>query len=183
MKYLDRVLQRWRIRVALAHVPHGAEVCDLGTFDGALFVEGANKGIWGVGVDPEIHRTLELPPRVTLVEGYFPDAVDPDRRFDAIVALAVMEHIPPDAQLALLSAIRDRLRPGGLLIMTVPSPLVDWILPVLKFLGLIDGQKLEQHYGMVVLELKSNCTKSTLELKVHSNFQLGLNNILVFRRT
>ena len=61
--------------------------------------------------------------------------------------LAVLEHIPPHEQPGLAAACARHLKPGGYVIITVPNPIVDRILSWLKFLKLIDGMSLEEHYG------------------------------------
>jgi SAM-dependent methyltransferase len=51
--------------------------------------------------------------------GYFPDALGPDERFDIIVFNDVIEHIPSIR--AALQACRERLTPGGTLILNLPN--------------------------------------------------------------
>jgi hypothetical protein len=76
-------------------------------------------------------------------------------------------------------AIGRRLEHGGVLVATVPSPLVDHILHVLMFLRLIDGQEAHQHYGFVPKDL-IKLFEGNLRLVKHRKFQLGLNNLFVF---
>lgn len=46
-------------------------------------------------------------------------AVPSDTRFDVIVCTLVLHFIPPDERVAFLASIRERLRPGGALILSV----------------------------------------------------------------
>src|SRR5690606_11668960 len=50
---------------------------------------------------------------------YFPDALAPGERFDAIVFNDVIEHIPDIGRA--LAACRERLAPGGMLLLNLPS--------------------------------------------------------------
>lgn len=42
--------------------------------------------------------------------------------FDAVWCIEVLEHVPPEDRDAMLSGIRDMLRPGGSLVLTTPNP-------------------------------------------------------------
>jgi SAM-dependent methyltransferase len=74
----------------------------------------------------------------------------PVAAFDAITLLAVLEHFAADDYDGLRSGCARFLKPGGYLIITVPSPKVDGILKVLLAIGLIDGMSLEEHHGFDV---------------------------------
>ena len=63
-----------------------------------------------------------------------------------------------------------------------PSPLVDPILDALKFLRILDGMSLEEHYGFEVAHTLTIFKKPIFKLVHHKKFQLGLNNLLVFER-
>src|SRR5690606_38546895 len=128
------------------YVPDAARVLDIGCHDGELFRRLGPRLAHGIGVDPALERPVETP-TWTLVRGLFPDDVPDAGPFDAVTLLAVLEHVPLDAQAPLAAAIAGRLAPGGRVIVTVPSPLVDHILKVMVALRIADGIAHEEHYG------------------------------------
>ena len=97
--------------------------------------------------------------------------------------LAVLEHFPAEAYQPLGEGCARFLKPGGHLVITVPSPAVDQILEVLKTLRLIDGMSLEEHHGFQIRQTLEIFPSPRFELVRNSRFQLGLNNLFVFRRT
>jgi hypothetical protein len=97
--------------------------------------------------------------------------------------LAVLEHFPPAAYDALRTGCEKFLKPGGKLLITVPSPAVDHILAVLKFLRLVDGMSLEEHHGYEVAQTGEIFPPPKFRLLRRKTFQLGLNNFFVFERT
>ena len=179
--WLDRSLQRYRIRMAVGQMPNVTRLLDIGTHDGALFrLTGAS----GVGIDPEL---IEVPPLpgVTMVRGLFPDDVPPlpDEPFDAAVALAVFEHIPEDELGTWAKSLAALLKPGGRLIITVPAPTVDQMLHVLIRLRLIAGIEAHQHHGFQPADLETIFSAPHWRQHKHRRFQLGLNHLYVFERT
>jgi SAM-dependent methyltransferase len=182
MTYVDRVLQRWRIRKVASFIRPNDRLLDIGSADGALFrlVHGLGDS---VGVDPDLdsHCPPALP-NVRFYQGYFPAALPGSMEFDVITMLAVLEHVPTDQQAPLARACATHLAPGGRLLITVPSPAVDRILTVLRAVRLIDGMSLEQHYGFESSTTPRIFTMHGLNLRVAKRFQLGLNNLFVFER-
>ncbi len=181
MRFLDRVLQRWRIVRASPWLAPGAEVLDVGCADGALFRQLRRLGP-GIGVEP----TLPAPRvvgRSELRPGLVPDAVPPGRTFDAVTLLAVLEHVPTAAQRALADACAALVRPGGVAVVTVPAPAVDRVLAVLHRLRLVDGMSLDEHFGFEPDDVPRVFAAPEWRLVRHQRFQLGLNNLFVFRRT
>jgi len=94
----------------------------------------------------------------------------------------VLEHFPAAAYLDLASGCARFLKPGGHLVITVPSSLVDRILEVLKFLRLIDGMSLEEHHGFDAGQTPAIFPAADFRLIRRKRFQLGLNNLFVFQR-
>jgi SAM-dependent methyltransferase len=181
MKFTDRVLQRWRIAKVRRFIAPGARVLDIGSADGALFRERGGAIGYGMGIDP----TLKADAKVEgwpLVAGFFPKDMPAVEAFDVITMLAVLEHFPESEYAGLKEGCVRFLKPGGKLIITVPSAFVDRILAVLKFLRLIDGMSLEEHHGYDVGQT-AEIFRGRFRLLKHKRFQLGLNNLFVFERT
>ncbi|MBI2924791.1 MAG: methyltransferase domain-containing protein [Verrucomicrobia bacterium] len=180
MKALDRLLQRWRIAKAGPFIPSGARVLDVGCSDGALFRRLSSLIGSGVGIDPELRKPL-IVGNARLYPGRFPDDMPEAEPFDVITMLAVLEHVPRAERSVVASACARLLKSGGRVIITVPSPLVDALLRVLRALRLVEGMSLEQHYGFEPREVVPLFTGAGLRLVVHRTFQLGLNNLFVFQ--
>ena len=181
MKYLDRVLQRLRIAKARPFVAPGSRVLDIGSLDGALFQDLGIPLGGAMGIDPTLRESRRIGD-VPLIAGWFPKDMPAVEPFDAIVMLAVLEHFAEGDYASLREGCVQFLKPGGHLIITVPSPKVDYILKVLLALRLIDGMSLEEHHGYDVRETTRIFPPPAFELVKHQRFQLGLNNLFVFRR-
>ena len=181
MKPLDRFLQRWRIAKAGPYIGNGTRVLDVGCSDGTLFRQLGSRIGEGVGIDPDLREPVELP-GLHLLPGKFPEGLGNHGPFDVITMLAVLEHIPPEHQQELARGCSQYLKPGGYLVITTPSPLVDRILDVLAFVRLIDGMSLEQHYGFEPGDTPAIFSGHGISLVEARKFQLGLNHLFVFRK-
>jgi len=180
LRAFDRFLRRWRIREVRRFIPRGSIVLDVGCHDGALFRILSGRIAGGVGLDPLVERT-ESRGRFRFVSGIFPDDLASDERFDVITLMAVLEHVEPGRLPAWSEACGARLAPGGVVVATVPSAKVDGVLDVLTRIGLVAGMSLEEHHGFDPADVPRLFGSDRLRLVRHDRFELGMNNLFVFR--
>jgi 2-polyprenyl-3-methyl-5-hydroxy-6-metoxy-1,4-benzoquinol methylase len=180
MKALDRFLQRWRMAKAVPHIQPGDSVLDVGCADAALFKVLGSRIRSGVGIDED--GCNEVQGSYRLMRGRFPDDLPPTETFDVITVLAVLEHIPVDAQETFARSCFERVQPGGRVVVTVPQPSVDRIIDVLKALHLLDGMAEHQHYGFDTRRTSAIFEAAGFRTIVSRRFQLRLNNLFVFYR-
>ncbi|MEM6877868.1 MAG: methyltransferase domain-containing protein [Bacteroidota bacterium] len=182
MKYLDKVIRKWRTVVSGRYIRNGDSVLDIGCFDGYLFKKNADKKLVNcIGIDPLLSENV-YSENYQLLQGYFPDAVPESHTFDTITLLAVLEHIPRHQQLKLSDEFFQLLNKKGRVIITVPSPKVDKILDAMTALKLVDGMSLDEHFGFSPNEVEYCFRKDQFKLLHKEKFQLGLNNLFVFEK-
>ena len=176
--WVDRLVARRRFRAAYPFIQPGAKVCDLGCGLETAFLDYARDRIAkGVGVDDQVAdgvvgRWKRV--RANLQSG-LPFA---DGEFDHVVMLAVLEHLK-DPEKVLLEAFR-MITPGGSLIMTWPSAMVDPLLGVLHKLRLVsDEMESDEHQKRIPLDtLQQMLGRIGFERFVHRRFEFGLNNVM-----
>lgn len=179
MRKLDFILRNWRIDKAIAYIRPGDRLLDVGCLDGYLIDRVRDRISEAVGLDP-LAKPLDQG-RVRILNDLFPSSERLNAgEFDCVTMLAVLEHMPdPSAVARECSRV---LKPGGRLVLTVPSPRVDAILWLLQRLRLADGMSAEQHHGFDVAQTVGLFERAGLELVTQRRFQLGLNNLFVFAK-
>jgi ubiquinone/menaquinone biosynthesis C-methylase UbiE len=92
--------------------------------------------------------------------------------------LAVLEHLK-DPEKVLVEAFRV-ITPGGSLIMTWPSAMVDPLLSVLHKLRLVsDEMESDEHQKRIPLDtLQQMLARIGFRRFVHRRFECGLNNVM-----
>ncbi len=180
MRFGDYFLLVWRMRVAARWIPRSSRILDIGCYQGELLKWLGPNIAPSVGLDPLYEGKTNVKGHQFLAEKFREDLPFASGSFDAIVLLATLEHIQEKDAVA-REAVR-LLKPGGRLVITVPSPLVDKILDILLVLRVVDGMSLEEHHGFSPAELPEIFTREGFRLKRKQKFQLGLNNLYVFER-
>jgi SAM-dependent methyltransferase len=178
MRWLDHKLRDLRIAAALEHVPRGARLLDVGCHDELLLRRAADVAR-RCGADP----LLEPGTRdgCELVRAALPGPLPyADGAFDCITLLAVLEHLRDPSACA--REFARLLEPGGRVVLTVPSPLVDHVLDVLRALRILDGMALEEHHGYDVARTPVVFAQAGFVERVHRRFELGLNHLWVYEK-
>lgn len=98
----------------------GPRLLEVGSAHGWFVHAASARGLDTLGIEPdEAVCAAALRSGLPLRPGYFPQALQPGERFDAIVFNDVFEHIPGAVET--LAACAQRLDAGGLLVLNLPS--------------------------------------------------------------
>ena len=181
MKPFDKLIRDWRISKAAPYVKTGSRVLDIGSADGALFQRYEPVMGEGLGIDSGLEQPIEGR-NWRLIKGWFPEDLPDSEPFDVITMLAVLEHIPPTEQATMAREVALRLKPGGHLVITVPSPMVDPIVDALIKLRVMRAVGFEQHWGFDPTTTPEVFAPGGLAVAKARRFQLGLNNLYVLRK-
>jgi SAM-dependent methyltransferase len=103
----------------------GQSMLDVGCGTGLSLLEARHLGsqAFGIEADPNVRPIAEeLGLRIHIGSLY--DCPFPDLRFDLIVLNQVIEHIPQPGKM--LAALRDRLNPGGRIVLAFPNRASFW---------------------------------------------------------
>jgi SAM-dependent methyltransferase len=104
-------------------------------------------------------------------------------QFDHVVMLAVLEHLPQPEPV--LREAHRLLAPGGSLILTWPSALVDPLLYILHRLRFVsDEMESDEHQQRIPpATLRLALQRIGFTSFLHRHFELGLNNLMVASRS
>lgn len=108
----------------------------------------------------------------------FVDSLDGLGDFDAIAALALIEHIPDPA--SLLQKLRTLLKNSGSVILTTPAPSMERVHYVGSRLGLFSAEANEEHEELIGVERMNQITEAAgFEVKTFKRFLFGANQLFI----
>jgi 2-polyprenyl-3-methyl-5-hydroxy-6-metoxy-1,4-benzoquinol methylase len=178
---LEPVLRRMRIGQVLPIIQqyHDCILLDIGCGWEAKFLRSVEAYVSkGEGIDsraPDLRTERLSTRRITLTD----TLPYPNEAFDVVTMLAVLEHLShPKAVVAEVSRI---LKPGGRLVLTVPSKAAKPVLEFLAFrLGVVSAAEIRDHKCYYTRRLLRHLVSGTgLVIEAHRYFQLGMNNFAV----
>jgi ubiquinone/menaquinone biosynthesis C-methylase UbiE len=102
-----------------------------------------------------------------------------DNYFDAVIMLAVLEHLNQKDLMQLLSEIFRVLKRGGSFIYTSPAPGTDFLLKLMSFFGFVSRVEIEEHKRYYSHDdMRALLQKAGFEFRnlKFGNFECGMNN-------
>lgn len=182
---LTRRVGAIRLAAALPHVPSGARVLDVGC--GLTDLPGRLPSYVGCDRNADVLLAQrEKFPKTDFFEwdigrGAAPAALRARAPFEAILLLAVLEHVSEPA--AVLSRAITLLSPGGRAIVTTPHPLGRLPLEAGAALGLLSPHAQGEHEKLLGRAALEEAGRSAgVSLVLYRRFLLGLNQLAVFSR-
>lgn len=179
---------RRRLLPILSAVPFGSTVLDLGCSSGLTSNLLAVKKCLVMGVDnrPEC---VEYAKKCSQNDFLIADArsLDLGKTFDVVVCSDVIEHFVKDERFRVLTVINRHLKPGGLLVVTVPGALSHLIEPLWKLWrgfknpGVVFDDE-GTHELVSAEEIKTNLGPNYIQIK-STPICLGLVHLLVMRKS
>jgi SAM-dependent methyltransferase len=183
---LTRPLIRARLSKALAAVPPGARVLDVGcglTDLASRLPSYAGCDRW----DEVLEENRRRHPRARffawdVLAADAPEGVRAAGPFDAVLMLALLEHLADPA--AALRRVAPLLSPAGRVVVTTPHPSGRRPLEAGAALGLLSRHAAEEHDALLGrAALVAAGEAAGLVLRTYRRFLLGLNQLAVFERT
>lgn len=182
---LTRRVQRARLAAALPHVPSGARLLDLGC--GLTDLPARFPSYVGCDRNPVVLSEMRRRHPGASFAAWDVDAGEPPPEvvagapYDAILMLAILEHLPSPARA--LGRAAALLAPGGRLLATTPHPLGRLPLEAGARLGLLSRHADEEHETLLDrAALERAAASAGLALTAYSRFLAGLNQLAVLTR-
>ncbi len=179
---IDFFIQKRRIKLIEKHVPPHSYVLDLGCGhypENLINLE--SKIEKAVGVDRDI-PDKNFSSKIRFIETNIEQELPlPDNEFDCILILAVLEHLEHPQEV--IRECHRVLKPGGRLIITIPTNYSKPILLTLATLGLISREEIFSHkHYFSRKEVEALLLKAHFKKLVSQAYNLGLNGLFVFEK-
>ena len=182
---LTRRVQRARLAAALPHVPAGARLLDLGC--GLTDLPARFPSYVGCDRNPLVLSEMRHRHPGASFASWDVDADEPPPEvlagspYDAVLMLAILEHLPSPARA--LGRAAALLAPGGRLVATTPHPLGRFPLEAGARLGLLSRHADEEHETLLDRAALERAAESAgLEPTLYRRFLAGLNQLTVLTR-
>ena len=176
---LDLFICRWRSRIVRRFIRPNTTLMDFGCGHQALFLRSVQKELThGIGLDYDAAPARPAP-NLEIQRFHFKDRFEfPDRSFDQVTILAVLEHIPPDLVGPLFREFHRILKDDGRVLITTPTPASKPLLEFLAFrLKIISGPEIADHKHYYSREdIRNLALAGGLVCETYQTFQFGLNS-------
>jgi 2-polyprenyl-3-methyl-5-hydroxy-6-metoxy-1,4-benzoquinol methylase len=172
--FLSPWLRRRRLKMATPFVK--GRVLDYGCGVGVLADLCAPGDYLGVDIDEEsLLLARKYHPRHRFI---FASELGETEKFDAIFALALIEHVKDP--LAMLLFWRRALNKGGQIVMTTPHPSWEWIHTLGAKVGVFSKDASEEHEKLLDEKaLRALVAEAGLSLVLYKRFLYGANQLIV----
>ena len=179
----DKFLSVWRSKFVLPYLTKESVVCDIGCGqEGRLLVSIADRIKEGYGFDFNLKKDNHLKNNIFLSNK---DFLLSDKKFNIIVSLAVLEHLPyPQSAEKFVRGIFEKLTDKGVLILTTPDKKSQWLLEFLAYkLHIINEEEIRDHkHYFDKQELETFMKQAGFSSVEHRYFQFGLNNLVICKK-
>ncbi|MHC9538806.1 MAG: class I SAM-dependent methyltransferase [Vulcanimicrobiota bacterium] len=177
---LDAFIQHLRYRKVIPFIPRDSILVDLGCGDGNFLWHVRHRIRTGHGIDNGVDGPKEIE-NISILPGNVNEKMPVEDDFsDVVTAIALLEHLTEPG--VFIGEIYRILKPGGLCVMTTPSPAGRPILEFLAFrLGVISVKYIEDHKHYFPEHELRDLLKMFSQVKI-SYFQLGWNTFITARK-
>ena len=106
-----------------------------------------------------------------------------EKRFDCIVALAVIEHLYKEDFFKVMKMLVKHLNEKGRIIITTPAKPADFFLRIMAKFRILGKENLDEHkHYWNEEELLNLAEINGLQLKLYKKFQFGMNQLLIVEK-
>jgi len=180
--FFEPILRKIRFKKVLPYLSNANYVCDIGCGCSAYFLNKISNRIKkGIGLDKNI--TSKQKGNIELLAFEFRDELPfRENYFDLITMMAVLEHIENLGDM--FKEIYRVLKPGGLLLLTTPTPKAKPILEFLSFkLKLVDRREILDHKKYWNKnELINLLAEKNFKIFRYNYFEFGLNLFIAAKK-